>query len=232
MSDVPLRNINNMLNRIKNKKQLLTKEISDDTKSDIKKSKIISKTSSNRCAAGNDLCKESLTNYAKLPDSFYNCQLKMLKDQFSKKKFKLNDSKNTESINLNLMKYINMLLKMTPSDVDNLSISSCSSVKLEESSLHHSKQNENLQYYNEMLNCISKCLNIDTSDTSRDTIFDSPKNINLLNKFQELTNYYSEKTHEMKNICDESLQVLNEQANITDTEVKITQEYVFITINY
>lgn len=214
----PLRNINNMLHRIKNKKQLLKKEISGNTKSDNKISNIIPKTSIKRCAAGNDLREECPTNYARLPDSFYNCQLQMLKEQFSKK-----ISKNKESINVDLMKYINVLLKMTPSDIDNLSVSSCSSVKLEESIILKDSK-ENVQYYNEMLNCISKCLNIDMSDTSRDTMFDSPKNINLFNKLQEMTNYYLEKTNEMKNICDESFQVKNEQNNMTETKVQTMQE--------
>lgn len=224
-TDKPLRNLNNMVNRITNKKQLLKREISGETKSDIKKTKLNPKTSK-RCMAGNDsLWKESPINYAKLPDSFYNCQLKMLNEQFSNKNIKLNDYKNPKSINLDLIKYINMLLKMTPSDIDNLSISSCSSIKLEDSILYQSKQNENLQYYNEILNCISKCLNMDTSDISKDTMFDSPKNINLLNKLQELINSYSEKSHKIKNICDESLQVLNKQINVTnETEVKIIQE--------
>ncbi|VVC24880.1 Hypothetical protein CINCED_3A003432 [Cinara cedri] len=161
-----------------------------------------------RCASGNDFRKESPKYYAKLPDSFYNNQLQSLKEQISKNKLNPIDSKCSTSLNMNLMDYINLLLKMTPSDIENLSVSSCSSIKLEESILQHSKTST--QYNSELLNCISKCLNSDISELSQDIEFDSPKSINLLNKLQELTNYYLEKTHDMKNICNEPPHNLNE----------------------
>jgi len=223
-SGKPLQNINNTLQRIKNKKQLLVKEITAGTGvktgADVKKMKTISTISKNasipkRCCAGDDLREEIPVNYAQLPDLFYNGQLDMLKEQVSKKKFECLDSKSNLSINENLMEYINILLKMSPSDVDNLSISSCSSVKLEESILQCSEKDT--QYYCKMLNCISKCLNSDISDINQDTVFNSPKNINLLNRFQQLTDYYLEKTHEMKNICNEPSQNLNEKNYNTDT---------------
>lgn len=216
----PMRNINNMLQRIKKKKQLLAKEISTNS-NDIKKPKIISAietVSTNKMCAAINSCIVSPINYAKLPDTFYNNQLETLKEQISKHKSHFNNSKCTKPINTDLIRYINILLKMTPSDVDNLSTSSCSSIKLEENVIKCSKKDT--QYYCKMLNCISKCLNIDISDISQDSIFDSPKNINLLNKLQELTNFYSEKTVEMKNICDESFKLKGE--NI-DTKIKTSE---------
>ncbi|XP_060878246.1 uncharacterized protein LOC132950721 isoform X1 [Metopolophium dirhodum] len=222
-SGKPLQNINNIMQRIKNKKQLLVKEISSGTSgntgANIKQFKTVPSIPKilpipKNCCAGNSLREEIPVNYAKLPDSFYNGQLDTLKKQISKKQFKVLNSKNNKSINEDLMAHINTLLKMSPSDVDNLSTSSSSSVKFEESVLQHSEKDT--QYYCKMLNCISKCLNADISDINRDTVFDSPKNINLLNKLQQLTNYYLEKTHEMKKICDETPQVLNDECYKTN----------------
>ncbi|XP_016658490.1 uncharacterized protein LOC100569803 isoform X2 [Acyrthosiphon pisum] len=219
-SGKPLQNINNIMQRIKNKKQLLVKEISAGTSrntgANIKQFRTVPSIPkilpiSKKCCPGYSLQEEIPENYAKLPDSFYNDQLDSLKKQISKKRFKVLDFKNNKSINEDLMAHINTLLKMSPSDVDNLSTSSCSSVKFEESILQHPEKDT--QYYCKMLNCISKCLNADISDINQDTVFDSPKNINLLNKLQQLTNYYLEKTHEMKNICDETPQVLNDEIN-------------------
>lgn len=250
-SGKPLQNINNTLQRIKNKKQLLVKEITAGTSvktgADIKKMKKISTISKNasipkRCYAGDDLREEIPVNYAQLPDSFYNGQLDMLKEEVSKKKFECLDSKSNLSINENLMEYINILLKMSPSDVDNLSISSCSSVKLEESILQCSEKDT--QYYCKMLNCISKCLNSDISDINQDTVFNSPKNINLLNRLQQLTDYYLEKTNEMKNICNEPSQNLIEKNYNTDTNTikencsvnlssdsSVDEEYILANLN-
>ncbi|CAH1738843.1 unnamed protein product [Aphis gossypii] len=250
-SGKPLQNINNTLQRIKNKKQLLVKEITAGTSvktgADVKKMKTISTISKNtsipkRCCAGDNLREEIPVNYAQLPDSFYNSQLDMLKEQLSKKKIECLDSKNHLSINENLMGYINILLKMSPSDVDNLSISSCSSVKLEESILQCSEKDT--QYYCKMLNCISKCLNLDISDINQDTVFNSPQNINLLNRLQQLTDYYLEKTHEMKNICNESSQILNEKDYNNDTNTikkncsvnlssdsSVDEEYILANLN-
>lgn len=222
----PLRNINNTLQRIKMKKKLLLKELSSDTtdtKADIHKSKTVSSTSkkspthNKKCAVGNNVTKESATVYAQLPDSFYTSQLETLKKQITNDKSKPHDTEFNTTSNIDLMRYINTLLKMTPSEVDNLSISSCSSINLEESIL---QSKHNTQYYQEMLNCISKCLNVDISDINQETMFNSPENINLISRLQGLTNYYQEKTHEMKNICDESIQILNNKLNTEKLEME------------
>lgn len=215
-AEKPLKNINNTVQRIKKKKQLLKKEISAGSKNEIESPKSKMSPIHNRRKAGNDLLKVSPIKYALPPDSFYD-QLDVLKKQFSKKTSKLNNLKSNTSINKDLIQYINTLLKMTPSDIDNLSISSCSSIKLEESILQCSLKNE--QYYSEILNCISKCLNADISDLSQETMFDSPKNINLLNRLQNLTNYYLDKTREMKNICNESSPIENNVNTKTETEI-------------
>lgn len=214
MTDRSLKNINNTLQRIKNKKQLLSKEISVNKITEVKKSKsapLKSETlpTPKKYTHDYDIYKESPMNYAKLPDSFYNNQIKTLKEQILKEKTKSIQTYN-EPVNIDLMRYINVLLKMSPSDIDNLSISSCSSVQLEENILPHSKKNT--QFYSEMLDCISKCLNADISDINQDTTFESPKNINVINRLQELTNYYLDKAHEIKNICDEPSKILNEQS--------------------
>ncbi|XP_015373160.1 PREDICTED: putative leucine-rich repeat-containing protein DDB_G0290503, partial [Diuraphis noxia] len=221
-SGKPLQNINNIMQRIKNKKQLLVKELSAgttrNTDADLKKLKTIPSIPatvpmSKKCYTNDRLRMENPVNYAKLPDSFYNSQLNTLKAQISQKQIKVFDQKNNESINEDLMAHINTLLKMSPSDVDNLSVSSCSSIKLEESVLQHSEKDN--EHYCKMLKCISKCLNTDISDINQ-TVFESPKNINLLNKLQQLSNYYLEKTKEIKNICDETLQIANEKSYETD----------------
>lgn len=217
----PLKNINNTIQRIKDKKQLLTKEIHVDKLTNVKKLNAVSSippTSSNhkRCAAGNDLYKESPLVYAKLPDSFYSSQIKTIEEQISKENRKRHVPKCNTIVNIDLMRYITVLLKMTPSEIDNLSISSCSSVTFEESLLENSKQST--KFHSEFLNCIVKCLNADFSDISQDTSFESPKNINVINKLQELTKYYTQKTHEMKNICDESSKILEKQIIKEDKE--------------
>lgn len=214
-TDKPLRNINNTLQRIKKKKKLLAKEISDNAMTDCKKSKIMApdptvstlpKRSTSFCTTFDSLRNQNSVNLAKLPDSFYNDQLNTLKEELNKKKTKENYN---PLINVDLMKYISILLKMTPRDVDNLSTSSCSSVNIEESILQHS--NKTTQYYSELLKCISKCLNVDLSELSPNATFDSPNNIKYINRLQEITNYYLEKTHEMKNICEESSPNYNKQ---------------------
>lgn len=221
----PLRNINNTLQRIKMKKQLLLKEITNDaidSKTEIQKSEAVSSTSKmsptrKRSAAGNDLPNVSPTTYAQLPDSFYCSQLETLKKQISNEKFKSCKSQLNKSSSVDLMGYITALLKMTPLEVDNLSTSSCSTINLEESILQSKNKT---QYYSEMLNCISKCLNADISDINQDKVFNSPENINLISRLQGLTNYYQEKTHEMKNICDESIKILNDKLNEENLETK------------
>lgn len=211
------------------KKQMLLKEISTDTRANIQKSKIVSSNSKlspirKRCSAGNDLPKENPTVYAELPDSFYSSQLEKLKKHISDVKSNPCNTKLNTSTNIDLMKYINLLLKMTPLEVNNLSTSSCSSISLEESIL---QSKHNTQYYSEVLNCISKCLNADISDLNQDIMFNSPENINLISRLQGLTNYYQEKTLEMKNICDESNQIINDKVNkeILERESLIPSKY-------
>jgi len=216
----PVKNINNILQRIKKKKQLLAKEILVETNASTKKLTTVPSVPKtvpipNRCESSNDVIQDIPFNYVKLPDSFYNSQLNILKEHILKEKNN-HVSKLNNSINIDLIRYINMLLKMTPSEVDNLSTSSCSSVQLEESILQKSKKNS--QYYRDLLNCISKCLNSDISTISQDNAFDSPKNVKLINRLQDLTNYYLEKTNEMKNICDEFPQILNDQNIHTKTD--------------
>lgn len=219
-----MKNVNNIYQRIKKKKKLLAKEISAETKNDVKKSKAMSPVPifspiPKKCETGSDLKKLSPLNYARLPDSFYNNQLEILKEQISKKKSKPNDSKCNKLLNEDLMLYINELLKMTPSDIANLSASSCSSVQLEESIISQCPK-QNTQYYKELLSCISKCLNEDISDVSQDTAFDSPKNIKLLNRLQNLANYYLDNTHKMKNICEEFPRTSNENNPVITTAIR------------
>lgn len=214
------------MQRIKQKKLLLAKEISGDRKVNIKKSKVVFSNPkispiAKKYTASDKLRQESPANYANLPDSFYISQLRALKEHISKQKSKLDCSKNA-IINDDLSKYINMLLKMTPSEVDDLSVSSCSSVKLEESILQYSKKNT--QYYSEMLNCISKCLNADISDISQDMMLDSPNYLNFLSRLQELTQFRLEKTHEMTNICNETSVVMNDNKQITETKTETILE--------
>lgn len=224
MAQRSLKNINNTMQRIKNKKQLLAKEISVNKITEVKKSstetlKPETLPTNKKCTFFYDMYKKSPITYAKLPDSFYNSQIKTLKEQISKEKTK-GIPKYNEPVNIDLMRYINILLKMSPSDIDNLSISSCSSVQLEENISQHSKKNT--QFYNELLDCISKCLNADISDINQDITFESPKNINGISRLQELTNYYFDKANEIKNICDEPSKILNEQS--IDKEDKNIQE--------
>lgn len=195
----PLENINEMLKWIKKKKRQLFEEIyTNQAHCDIH--------SINK----NDTCINSPidnpNNYVGLPDSFYNSTLKVLEEYVRNKKQKKSKSNNNNTwINMELMKYICSLLKMSPNEIDNLSMSSNLSTQLEKSILDISKAN--LEYHKDILNYISKCLDSNMYNINQDQDFSSPQYIGLLDKFYKLADYYTEKAHEMRNICLESPRV-------------------------
>jgi len=196
----PLENINEMLSWIKMKKRRLFDEIytSQTPINDIQS--MNSKSDTFR-----DLPKESL-NYVGLPNSFYNSTLKLLEEYVKDKKQKKSKSNNNNNwINIELMRYICNLLKMSPNEIDNLSVSANSGIQLEQSILEISKSN--LEYHKDILNYISKCLDSNLSDISRDQAFSSPQYIGLLDKLYKVADYYAEKAQEMRNICLESPRV-------------------------
>lgn len=199
----PLENINEMLNWIKKKKRRLFDEIYTNQApiNDIQSIYENSKSDTFR-----DQPKEHNINYVGLPNSFYNSTLKVLEEYVRDKKQKKSKSNNNNNwINMELMRYICNLLKMSPNEIDNLSVSSNSSVLLEQSLLEISKAN--LEYHKDILNYISKCLDSNLSDISRDQAFSSPQYIGLLDKLYKLADYYTEKAQEMRNICLESPRV-------------------------
>ncbi|XP_027840883.2 uncharacterized protein LOC114122428 [Aphis gossypii] len=195
----PLENINEMLNWIKKKKRRLFEEIYTNQASISDLKSVNSKSDTIR-----DLSKESI-NYVGLPNSFYNSTLKVLEEYVRDKKQKKSKSNNNNWINIELMRYICNLLKMSPSEVDNLSVSSNSGIQLEQSILEISKAN--LEYHKDILNYISKCLDTNLSDISQDQALSSPQYIGLLDKLYKLADYYTEKAQEMRNICLESPRV-------------------------
>jgi len=166
--------------------------------------------------------KEDPNHYVGLPDSFYNSTLKVLEDYVKIKKQKKSKSNNNNTwINIELMRYICSLLKMSPNEIDNLSMSSNSSTQLEQSILEISLTN--LEYHKDILNYMSKCLDSNVcSDVNRDQTISSPQYIGLLDKLYKLADYYTEKAHEMRNICLESPRV--EINNLdADTVEKISE---------
>lgn len=196
----PLENINEMLSWIKKKKRRLFDEIYTNQTpiNDIQ-------SMNNKSDTFRDLPKESL-NYVGLPNSFYNSTLKVLEEYVRDKKQKKSKSNNNNNwINMELMRYICNLLKMSPKEIDDLSVSSNSGLRLEQSILEISKTN--LEYHKDILNYISKCLDSNLSDISRDQAFSSPQYIGLLDKLYKLADYYTEKAQEMQNICLESPRV-------------------------
>jgi len=195
----PLENINEMLNWIKKKKRRLFEEIYTNQASISDLKSVNSKSDTIR-----DLSKESI-NYVGLPNSFYNSTLKVLEEYVRDKKQKKSKSNNNNWINIELMRYICNLLKMSPNEVDNLSVSSNSGIQLEQSILEISKAN--LEYHKDILNYISKCLDSNLSDISQDQALSSPQYIGLLDKLYKLADYYTEKAQEMRNICLESPRV-------------------------
>jgi len=195
----PLENINEMLSWIKKKKRRLFEEIYANQAPINDIQSINSKNDTFR-----DLPKESL-NYVGLPSSFYNSTLKVLEEYVRDKKQKKSKSNNNNWINMELMRYICNLLKMSPKEIDDLSVSSNSGIQLEQSILEISKAN--LEYHKDILNYISKCLDSNLSDISRDQTLTSPQYIGLLDKLYKLADYYTEKAQEMQNICLESPRV-------------------------
>lgn len=166
-----------------------------------------------------DFPKETLNNYVGLPDSFYNTTLRILEEYVKNKKQKKSKSNNNNTwINMELMRYICNLLKMSPNEIDNLSVSSNSSAQLEQSILEISKAN--LEYHKDILNYISKCLESNFSEINRDHSLSSPQYIGLLDKLHKLADYYTEKAQEMRSICLESPKVeINNSSNADATEV-------------
>lgn len=200
-----------MLKWIKNKKRQLFEEIyTNQAHCDIHS--INSKS---------DTCRNSPNdnpnNYVGLPDSFYNSTLKVLEEYVRNKKQKKSKSNNNNTwINMELMKYICSLLKMSPNEIDNLSVSSNLSTQLEKSILEISKAN--LEYHKDILNYISKCLDSNMYNFNQDQAFSSPQYIGLLDKLYKLADYYAEKAHEMRNICLQSPRIEINNLNKNDVE--------------
>lgn len=209
----PLDYINEKLNWIKKKKRLLFDEIYTNQAPESGMQSINNISDIHR-----DYPKENL-NYVGLPDSFCNSTLKILEEYVNNKKIKTSKSNNNNNnnnntwINMELMNYICNLLKMSPYEVDNLSITSNSSNQLEQSILEISKAN--LEYHKDILNYISQCLDNSVCDINRDQAFSSPQSIGLLDKLYQLADYYTEKAQEMRNICLESPRV---EINNLDTD--------------
>ncbi|XP_025206994.1 uncharacterized protein LOC112602868 isoform X2 [Melanaphis sacchari] len=196
----PLENINEMLNWIKKKKRRLFEEIytNQTSLSDIKSMNTKSDTFK-------DLSKESIS-YVGLPNSFYNSTLKVLEEYVRDKKQKKSKSNNNNNwINMELMRYVCNLSKLSPNEIDDLSMPSTSGIQLEQSILEISKAN--LEFHKDILNYISKCLDSNLSDISQDQALSSPQYIGLLDKLYKLADYYTEKAQEMRNICLESPRV-------------------------
>lgn len=193
----PLENISEMLNWIKKKKRLLFDEfyMSQAPINDIQS---INKKS-DTCK---DFPKEGSHNYVGLPDSFYNSTLKILDEYVRNKQHKKSKSNNNTWINLELMKYIGNLLKLTPNETGNLSVLSNSSIHLEQSILEISKAN--LEYHKDILNYVSECLDGSLCDINQEPALSSPYYISLLDKLYKLADYYTEKAHEIRSICLES----------------------------
>lgn len=190
-----------MLNWIKKKKQLLFDEIYTN------KAPINDTQSMN---SKSDIYRNSPKeiNYIGLPDSFYNSTMKVLEEYVRNKKQTRSKSNNKNNwINIELMKYISNLLKMSPKEIDSLSVTSNSSIQIvEQSILDISKSN--MEYHKDILNYISKCFDSNFHDINQDQTFSSPQYIGLLDKLYKLADYYTEKAQEMRNICLESPRVM------------------------
>lgn len=199
-----------MLNWIKKKKRLLFDEIYTNQAPINDLQSMNSKSDTYK-----DSPKENV-NYIGLPDSFYNNTIKLLEEYVKNKKQKSKSNNNNTWINMELMRYICNLLKMSPNEIDNLSVSSNSSIQLEQSILEISKAN--LEYHKDILNYISNCFDSNVCDINRDQAFSSPQYIGLLDKLYKLADYYTEKAQEMRNICLESPRV--EINNIDDIAVE------------
>jgi len=213
----PLENINEMLNWIKKKKRLLFDEIYTNQAPISDMHSMNSKNDTYR-----DTQREDPSHYVGLPDSFYNSTLKVLEEYVKNKKQKKSKSNNNNTwINMELIRYICSLLKMSPNEIDDLSVSSNSSTQLEQSILEISKAN--LEYHRDILDYMSKCLDSNVCcDINRDLTFSSPQYIGLLDKLYKLADYYTEKAHEMRNICLESPRV--EINNLNTDAVEISEK--------
>ncbi|XP_050421084.1 putative autophagy-related protein 11 [Adelges cooleyi] len=217
---IPLKNINNIIERVNQKKRSLANELS----ANIKKTENLTNTKQipmiNRTKGSDDLKRKCNTvSFANLPQSNYDSQL-----EASKNKSKWSGLKCDNSVNVELMRLISSLLKMSPIDIHNLSVSmsSDSSIRTEASVAQDS--NDSLQYYNDLLNTISECLNTELSDISQDTALYSPININTLNRLQKISEYYLEKTEQIRSICEETPQfTTNDNLNKTCIEETINQ---------
>lgn len=199
-----------MLNWIKKKKRLLFDEIYTNQVPINDMHSMNSKNDMYR-----DTQKEDSNHYVGLPDSFYNSTLKVLEEYVKNKKQKKSKSNNNNTwINIELMRYICSLLKMSPNEIDDLSVSSNSNNQLEQSILEISKAN--LEYHKDILNYMSKYLDSNVcDDINRDQTLCSPQYIGLLDKLYKLADYYTEKAHEMRNICLESPRI---EINNLDTD--------------
>lgn len=214
---LPLENITEMLNWIKKKKRLLFDEIYTNQASISSLQSINNKSDTYK-----DLSKEKF-NCVGLPDSFYNNTLKILEEYVrNKKQIKSKSNNNNTWTNKELMRYICNLLKMSPNEVDNLSVSSNSSIQIEQSILEISKSN--LEYHKDILNYISKCLDSNLCDINQDQAFSSPQYIGLLDKLYKLADYYTEKAQEMRNICLESPRVEINDLSLEHAVEQISEE--------
>lgn len=212
----PLENITEMLNWIKKKKRLLFDEIYTNQAS------ISGIQSMNISDTFRDPPNEKF-NYVELPDSFNNSTLKVLEEYVrNKKQIKNKSNNNNICINKELMRYICKLLKMSPNEVDNLSVSSNSSILIEQSILEISKSN--LEYHTDILNYISKCLDSNLCDINQDLVFSSPQYIGLLDKLYKLADYYTEKAQEIRNICLESPRLEINDLDAENTIEQISEE--------
>ncbi|XP_050545785.1 uncharacterized protein LOC126908022 isoform X2 [Daktulosphaira vitifoliae] len=200
-----LKNINNMLNWIKRKKRMLLNEFHTNHY-EVPINDKNSVSSVDKYDQSHSLNETKI--HAGLPESFYNSTIKILEEYIRNKNNKKSKSNNNSWINLELIKYIYNLLKMSPLEIENLPLSSTctnSSVQIERSILEMSKTN--LEYHNEILNYISKCLESNLSDASQDRALSSFQYIGLLERLSKLAEYYAEKAQEMRNICLESPRV-------------------------
>lgn len=215
----PLENINEMLNWIKRKKHLLFDEF---YMNQIPLCDIQSMNSNSDLLICQECPKENPINYVGLPDSFYNSTLKVLEEYVRNKKQQKSKSNNKNTwINLDLMRYICNLLNMSPNEIDNLSVSSNSTFRLEQSILELSKAN--LEYHKDILNCMSKGFDSNLCDINQEQTFGSPHYIDLLDKLYQLADYYTEKAQELRNICMESPKIDTDNYD-TDVVHQISEE--------
>ncbi|XP_050545792.1 uncharacterized protein LOC126908023 isoform X2 [Daktulosphaira vitifoliae] len=213
---IPLANIKSMLDHIDTKKKKLSDELYKNLKYPTKSAKIQRICTSIKPTNTASLPNKSTINIDKHTTS---SKSKTMVKQNSKEKNK-NDLLNYKpNIDNDLMRYINMLLKMSPSDVANLSISTSSNSSDISGKSVLNESNDNLEYYKKLHNEIFK-LTKEVPNISKDIDLDSPNNIRVLNCLQKITECYIEPTKELKHICEESPQDLSE-ISIISTNNKI-----------